>query len=54
MWALPEELEEKSRLAERCGAKLAPVQFSGDWRVFLDPAGHPFCQIPIPAEMMKL
>lgn len=50
----PEELEEKSRLAERCGAKLAPVQFSGDWRVFLDPAGHPFCLIPIPAEMMKL
>lgn len=49
-----EELAEKSRHAERCGAKMAPTQFSDDWRVFLDPAGHPFCIIPIPAETMKL
>ncbi len=30
------------------GAKLSDVQMSDDWNVFFDPAGHPFCIIPIP------
>ncbi len=29
--------------AVSCGAVVAPVQFSQDWVVLLDPAGHPFC-----------
>jgi catechol 2,3-dioxygenase-like lactoylglutathione lyase family enzyme len=29
--------------AEACGATLAPVQPQPDVRVYLDPAGHPFC-----------
>lgn len=26
-----------------CGAAVAAEQFSDDWTVMLDPAGHPFC-----------
>ncbi len=29
--------------AIHCGATIADEQFSDDWRVMLDPAGHPFC-----------
>jgi predicted enzyme related to lactoylglutathione lyase len=29
--------------AIRCGATIADEQFSDDWKVMLDPAGHPFC-----------
>lgn len=29
--------------AVECGATIAPVQFSADWTVMIDPAGHPFC-----------
>ncbi|MDL2225340.1 hypothetical protein LJC20_03920 [Eubacteriales bacterium OttesenSCG-928-M02] len=29
-----------------CGARLAPTQLEEDWRVLLDPAGHPFCILP--------
>lgn len=36
-------LEEAVRHAVRCGATPAKEQFSEDWRVMLDPAGHPFC-----------
>ncbi|WP_106829829.1 VOC family protein [Parabacteroides pacaensis] len=36
-------LEEAVQYAIRCGATLAEEQFSDDWRVMLDPAGHPFC-----------
>lgn len=36
-------LEEAVRHAILCGAKTADEQFSEDWRVMLDPAGHPFC-----------
>ncbi|HPT83132.1 MAG TPA: VOC family protein [Limnochordia bacterium] len=31
--------------AVKCGAVVAPVQFSQDWVVLLDPAGHPFCLV---------
>lgn len=30
------------------GAKLSGEQFSTDWKVLLDPAGHPFCILPYP------
>lgn len=33
--------------AVNCGAVVAPVQFSQDWTVMLDPAGHPFCLVQI-------
>ena len=29
--------------AVQCGATVANEQFSDDWTVMLDPAGHPFC-----------
>lgn len=31
--------------AIKCGAALADYQ-SGDWKVLIDPAGHPFCIVP--------
>ena len=31
-----------------CGATLSETQLSEHWKVFLDPAGHPFCIIPLP------
>lgn len=37
------DLEEAVRHAIRCGATVANEQFSEEWRVMLDPAGHPFC-----------
>ncbi|MHB2029420.1 MAG: VOC family protein [Acidimicrobiales bacterium] len=44
------ELEQSEQLVVRLGAKKTTVQPQPDrWRVFLDPAGHPFClttQIP--------
>lgn len=36
-------LEEAVQHAIHCGASLAAEQFSDNWRVMLDPAGHPFC-----------
>lgn len=36
-------LEEAVRYAIQCGAVMADEQFSDDWKVMLDPAGHPFC-----------
>lgn len=35
------------------GASLAEQQLSDSWRVLLDPAGHPFCIIPIPKQHEK-
>ena len=29
--------------AVHCGAKQASQQFSENWRVMIDPEGHPFC-----------
>ena len=37
------DLEKAVQHAIHCGATIADVQFSDDWRVMLDPAGHPFC-----------
>ena len=37
------DLEKAFRHAIHCGAAVAEKQFSNDWRVMLDPAGHPFC-----------
>lgn len=37
------DLEKAVRHAIHCGAKIADEQFSSDWTVMFDPAGHPFC-----------
>jgi catechol 2,3-dioxygenase-like lactoylglutathione lyase family enzyme len=37
------DLEGAAAHAEQCGALLADYQPQQDVRVFLDPAGHPFC-----------
>ena len=36
-------LEKAVEYAVCCGAAVADHQFSDDWRVMFDPAGHPFC-----------
>lgn len=37
------DLDHAVQHAIHCGARLADQQFSDNWRVMLDPAGHPFC-----------
>lgn len=37
------DVEKAVEHAVRCGATVAQEQFSDDWKVMLDPAGHPFC-----------
>lgn len=37
------DLEAAIQHALHCGAIIAKEQFSDDWKVMLDPAGHPFC-----------
>jgi predicted enzyme related to lactoylglutathione lyase len=37
------DLEKAVEYAIHCGATVADEQFSDDWRVMFDPAGHPFC-----------
>lgn len=37
------DLEEAVQHAINCGATMAAEQFSKEWRVMFDPAGHPFC-----------
>lgn len=37
------DLEKAVQYAIQCGATMADKQFSNDWRVMFDPAGHPFC-----------
>ena len=34
--------------AVSCGAILSGIQLSESWKVMIDPAGHPFCIIPLP------
>ena len=41
-----ENVEEAVEYALSCGATLAEIQFEDEWRVMLDPAGHPFCILP--------
>ena len=38
-----EDLQAAGRHAQACGATLAAHQPQADIRVYLDPAGHPFC-----------
>jgi catechol 2,3-dioxygenase-like lactoylglutathione lyase family enzyme len=38
-----DDLDEASKHAEACGATRAEFQPQDDVRVYLDPAGHPFC-----------
>lgn len=37
------DLEKAVEYAISCGARISEKQFSDDWRVMFDPAGHPFC-----------
>lgn len=37
------DLEGAVEYAMQCGASVAKEQFSTDWRVMIDPEGHPFC-----------
>mgnify|MGYP001080568627 FL=1 len=37
------DLEKAVQYAIYCGATIADEQFSDNWRVMFDPAGHPFC-----------
>jgi catechol 2,3-dioxygenase-like lactoylglutathione lyase family enzyme len=37
------DVEKAVEYAIHCGATIADEQFSNDWRVMLDPAGHPCC-----------
>ncbi|WP_160680498.1 VOC family protein [Clostridium sp. C8-1-8] len=37
------DLEKAVQYAINCGATVAEEQFSSDWTVMMDPAGHPFC-----------
>lgn len=36
------DLEEAVQYEIHCGATIAEEQFTDDWRVMIDPAGHPF------------
>jgi predicted enzyme related to lactoylglutathione lyase len=45
------DLEKAVSYALECGATLATEQFSDDWRVMLDPSGHPFCLCKMKALM---
>ncbi len=38
-----DDLEKAVEYAIQCGASVAAEQFSEDWRVMYDPAGHTFC-----------
>ena len=37
------DVEKAVEHAIHCGATVADKQFSEDWTVMIDPAGHPFC-----------
>lgn len=42
------DLEKAVAHALACGATVAGAQFSKDWKVMFDPAGHPFCLCLMP------
>lgn len=48
-----EDMEAGVQHALACGATMSNVQLEDDWRVLLDPAGHPFCVLPIPNWMKE-
>lgn len=37
------DVEKAVEYAIQCGAKVSTEQFSDNWTVMFDPAGHPFC-----------
>lgn len=37
------DMDKSVQYAIQCGAKVADKQFSNNWTVMIDPAGHPFC-----------
>jgi len=39
------DLEKAVKHAIDCGATIANEQFSENWKVMIDPAGHPFCLV---------
>ncbi len=43
-----DDLEKDVSHALACGARLAETQYSDKWKVFFDPAGHPFCIEKLP------
>jgi predicted enzyme related to lactoylglutathione lyase len=43
-----DDLETAVRHAQNCGATVSKAQFSADWTVMIDPAGHPFCLCRMP------
>lgn len=45
------DLEKAVQYAVECGATVAKEQFSDEWRVMIDPAGHPFCLCPMKSLM---
>lgn len=42
------DVEEAVKHALSCGATMSEIQYEDDWRVMIDPAGHPFCLLPPP------
>ena len=44
-----DDLEQAVAHAKHCGATVAAEQFSDDWTVMFDPAGHPFCLCLMPS-----
>lgn len=47
-----DNVEKDVKHALNCGASLAKYQ-SGDWKVLIDPAGHPFCIVPTRKNRLK-
>lgn len=43
-----EDYESEVKHAITCGAVMSEIQLTDSLKVMLDPAGHPFCIIPIP------
>ena len=42
-----DDVDEAVKHAISCGAVLSDIQLEDAWRVMLDPAGHPFCILPV-------
>lgn len=47
-----DNVEKDVKHALNCGASLAKYQ-SGDWKVLIDPAEHPFCIVPTRKNRLK-
>lgn len=48
-----DQFESKIEHALACGASELETPFNDGWRVMSDPAGHPFCIIPIPTDVYQ-